>query len=162
MPSSLSGVRAKRDRAEHHLNLIEQRIQAFVNSDPYTVSVEGHPERGFYQARLVHPKEFPSTELSLMVGDCIHNMRSALDYVAWELASGDISDKTTMFPICVDRDTFDKHGRRRIGKVMPDKANLLERGRPSFLPCLNWKVIEHYGPEDLASLAPNPRFEQRQ
>jgi len=48
--------------------------------------------------------------ISLMIGDCVHNMRAALDYIAWELAGYDIKETTTMFPICGTADEFNTKG----------------------------------------------------
>ena len=55
-------------------------------------------------------------DLLAVVGDAIGNMRSALDYVAYELARhhvveagnemGDKEEAATAFPICVDEETF--------------------------------------------------------
>lgn len=123
MPS-LYGVMEKRNRAEHHLVAIEQCITDFFNSDPYPVITDSHSEDGIYHARLVHPKRLPARQLALMIGDCVHNMRSALDYIAWELAGADPGDMETMFPIYDTKPGFDKLGRRRI-KRLPDKAKTL-------------------------------------
>ena len=135
MPPSLYGVMAKRDRANDHLERIERHIQTFFDSNPYPFATERHPEHGLYQARLIHPKDFPATELSLMIGDCVHNMRSALDYIAWELAGGNINDMQTMFPIFDTKAGFDRRGRKRIEAITnEDVRTKIERFQPYNSP----------------------------
>lgn len=131
----IDGIIAKRNWAEHHLYIVERGIDDFLNSDPYPVSIERYPENGIYLARLVNPKEFPATEMALMIGDCVHNMRSALDYIAWELAGGDIFDKETMFPIFETKAGFDTRGRKRIKKIASREAvALIEKFQPYNTP----------------------------
>lgn len=130
MPN-LYGVIEKRNRAEHHLKLIETRIADFFDSDPYSVLTDSHPELGVYHACLVYPKKLPGRELALMVGDCVHNMRSALDYIAWELAGASIADTETMFPIYETDIGFRKNAPRRIKRLPPDAQTLIERLQPS-------------------------------
>lgn len=54
-------------------------------------------------------------ELSTAIGDALHNLRSSLDSVAYELARRHVGDgmterqqKAVQFPICVDREEFDE------------------------------------------------------
>lgn len=130
MPPTLFGVIEKRDWAEHHLNLIEKSIGDFIDSDPCSIITDGHPERGVYDARLVYPKKLPFRSISLMIGDCVHNMRASLDYIAWELAGYDIKDATTMFPICGTADEFNKKGIKRIKRLPSDAQAAIERLQP--------------------------------
>lgn len=57
-------------------------------------------------------------DLSLLAGDCVHNMRSALDHVAYQLAtsySGSLLDsqlKSIEFPIIGDADDFSRTTKR--------------------------------------------------
>ena len=130
MPT-IYGVLEKRKWAEHHLKLIEQSIGDFFNSDPYPIMSDGDPENGVYHACLVYPKKLSVRDLSLMIGDCVHNMRSALDYIAWELAGASLTDTETMFPIYETDVGFRKNGLRRIRNVRPDEAKtLIERLQP--------------------------------
>lgn len=122
--ASLDGSRAKRDRAHHHLEAIEQRIGEFLSSNPYPIAIEAHPKEGQYVMRLREPKPFPVHELAVMIGDCVHNMRAALDFITWELAGARPSDRRTMFPIFETPEQFRKNGTWRI-KDIPDEARAL-------------------------------------
>ena len=131
MAPTLSGVTEKRKWAEHHLKLIESSIRDFLASDPYPVLTDSYPECGVYHALLIGPKTLPAREIALMIGDCVHNMRSALDYIAWELAGASLADTETMFPIYETDIRFRKHGLRRIKNVQPkDARTLIERLQP--------------------------------
>jgi hypothetical protein len=81
MPS-LYGVIEKRNRAAYHLKTIERTITEFLNGNTFLVETKGEPERGIYHAHLVGPPKLPARELAVMIGDCVHNMRSVLDYIA--------------------------------------------------------------------------------
>lgn len=129
MPS-LYGVIEKRNWAEHHLKLIETRITDFIGDDPYPVLTDSHPKLGVYHACLVYPKKLPARELTLMIGDCVHNMRSALDYIAWELAGASMADTETMFPIYETDIGFRKHALRRMKRLPLDAQTLIERLQP--------------------------------
>ena len=129
MPS-LYGVLEKRKWANHHLVLIEKLIADFFGSDPYPVITDPHPEEGVYHCRLVYPKKLPVRDLALMIGDCVHNMRSALDYVAWEVAGADIADMETMFPIYDTAAGFAKNAPRRIKRLPLNAQTLIEQLQP--------------------------------
>jgi hypothetical protein len=98
-PPNLLGCRAKLGRARSHFEALASRVGNFFARQRYIVSVERHDDGKQYIARLVKPPEIPAIEWALLIGDCIHNARSAPDYLVWELAGADPDDRTTMFPI---------------------------------------------------------------
>lgn len=130
MPPSLYGVLETLDWAEHHLGLVEQSIGGFFGSDPYPIMTERDPENGVCHARLVYPKKLPVRDLSLMIGNCMHNMRPALDYIAWELAGGNIADLETMFPIFDISAEFKRRGMKSITRLSTDARTVIERLEP--------------------------------
>ena len=80
----LQGIQAKIDWAKQHIGTLEQAIKTFRTSDPYGFKIENDPKSGdkihIIQIRQQTPANFP-----LIIGDAIHNLRSALDYLAWQL-----------------------------------------------------------------------------
>ncbi len=82
-------------------------IRAYGESQPFTVYKEEEQATGDLVYR-VKVKEFPPIELSLPLGDAIHNARSALDYLAWQLviAGGGTPQKGTTFPISESQAKF--------------------------------------------------------
>lgn len=82
-------------------------------SQPYEVRQEETEQVGelAYRFRLLRPAP---TEMLTIVGDALHNMRSCLDSVAYELAQsykGDMTEKqqaAAQFPICQTGEDFDE------------------------------------------------------
>ncbi len=95
----LRGVRAKIERTNEHIHDLEARIQAFRSKNPYGVVTEDDAQarQRLYKAKvhLAIPVEF-----SLVIGDALHNLRSALDHLAYQLvdSNGASPDRFTSFP----------------------------------------------------------------
>lgn len=105
--------------ALRHLVRLDRAIEAFVSGDPppYTATVQHYPQNDSYVARLRVTREAPTQDWSLSAGDIIHNMRSALDNLAYSLAlahSGTPSEeqaRALQFPICDSEGEFEKRYR---------------------------------------------------
>jgi hypothetical protein len=130
MPPTLFGVLEKRDWAHHHFNLIETSINGYINSNPCPIITDGDPEKGIYTARLHYPQAFDVRTIGLMIGDCVHSMRCALDYLVWELAGFDLNDQDTMFPICESAEDFQRIRKKRIGRLSSEAQTAIERLQP--------------------------------
>lgn len=72
-------------RARLHIDEVHQRVRVLNASNPWSVDMElaEDPDSWVFRFRIQHP--IPA-DLCAAVGDAIANMRSALDYVAYELA----------------------------------------------------------------------------
>lgn len=77
---------------------------------------------------------FPFVEWGLAVGEYIHNVRSALDNLAFALARLKMDPPTrpnaVTFPIYRDKDAFQKNGRRNIDQMPEAVTALIERIQP--------------------------------
>ncbi len=102
----LKSVREKIARAQSHFDAINSALRLTLSSKPeaesVTIDVKGEGQHAISKFRKVEPID-PS--LPMMIGDCIHNLRSALDHVAFQLAvvngkSSGAAEKT-MFPVCL-------------------------------------------------------------
>lgn len=101
MSAFFRDARLKIERAKKHIADFESAVMA--QEDTYTVTIEHHPETGAQS--LVH--EFPDFEralfdLSLIAGDAIHNLHSALDFAWYNAISRHLPDKisdSTKFPV---------------------------------------------------------------
>lgn len=75
----------KLNRASRHIEDLDKHVHDFMRRNPYAVVSESgpRPNETTYRLRVVHaiPIEFGA-----IVGDCLHNLRSALDCAAFELA----------------------------------------------------------------------------
>jgi hypothetical protein len=71
-------------RANHHIDDLERQFAAFIEHNPHTLSIQTNPDNGRLAIRIRFRKE-PDTDLALIIGDAVHNLRSALDHMTWEL-----------------------------------------------------------------------------
>src|SRR4051812_7680913 len=81
----LEGVRLKLVRADEHLETLDNQITSFLEREPYSVSYERKPD-GSEHIYRAHVVEDPPLALGVLIGDCLQNMRSALDHLVWQLA----------------------------------------------------------------------------
>lgn len=88
----------KVERANKHFLDFDIEIRAFNASDPYKIVHERDPETGYLVVKVRRLKH-PPDNLTLIVGDAIHNLRTALDYLACDLALRNGKDtKRVYFP----------------------------------------------------------------
>jgi len=116
MASRLSSTIAKIERAKEHVRNLETEISTFWSPDRYTISREDDPDTGDEVFRI-HGKDFDlPARWSCIIGEVVHNLRSALDHLAWQLvlANGQTPARTTEFPIF---ETSDKYESRVEGKI---------------------------------------------
>jgi len=80
----LTECNARREWASKHLAVLQEAVCAYEQSDPYQIRQEFSPSR--YTASIyVTAKPLP-LDISFMAGDVLHNLRSTLDHLAWQLA----------------------------------------------------------------------------
>jgi hypothetical protein len=130
MNHPLDGVRKKIIRAETHLAAIRAEVQSHKNR--CTVLAKKHRNADSLFELYAN---FPSPDLSLscMISDCINNLRTALDYLVYELASRSGEPAIhSLFPICNTSNTYHRQveDRDRLHNV-PDKArSIIESLQP--------------------------------
>lgn len=97
---SLDGTRLKLERAKDHLRDFEAATQRFFQTNPYEIVVQDNTHADQRQHVVVRADPLPAS-LSLILGDAIHNLRSALDHLIWQLviANGGKPNRNTGFPI---------------------------------------------------------------
>lgn len=131
----LTGVLAKLDRAEEHLATLDASLKMWRSSNPYSFTDTKHPdatEVRFY----IHFDVAPDlSRWGLLTGDCVHNLRSALDHLVWEATDPTQRDRTTEFPIFEDEPKFLSEerggGRYKIrGVESSELRDLIERYQP--------------------------------
>src|SRR4051812_15728053 len=77
--------RAKLDRAGELVTLIHSELAAYYASEPFTHRTERHDDPPRIEL-WVEPVEPPPLRLGVLMGEFIHNLRSALDHLVWQLA----------------------------------------------------------------------------
>jgi hypothetical protein len=102
----LVSVREKIGRAQCHFDAINSALKLTLGTEPETESVTIDVDREGQQLVSKFRKVTPiDPSLPLMIGDCVHNLRSALDHLVYQLAVLNGTSKSaaekTMFPICL-------------------------------------------------------------
>jgi hypothetical protein len=124
------------ERAWEHLQSLEAECSGWLKEHPYRVYGELDTEG---RNKLVKVEIFqqPSAELSLLIGDCLHNMRSALDNLVYDLAiahRGSPLSKSiardSQFPIFKDCGKFISKGMDQIRGIHPDAKTLFKDLQP--------------------------------
>lgn len=126
----LAGIRAKLDRADEQLKNFNEEWGRFLNDEkPYTVTFKYGVDTD--QNLVVKPtfevSKDPPLRLSVLAGEIVHNIRSALDHLACELIEvhGSRPARRTAWPIALTEDTWvhrvecpsDRTGKRLRGPL---------------------------------------------
>lgn len=132
MRPSLSDPRAKLDRAGEHLDVLGAELKAFSDRDQHGIVPDDELDEGRQVLRF-REREKPPVKLGLVFGDFIHNLRSALDNLACQLAylGGAESCDKTQFPICGTPEQFAAQIKRgRLAGVSEQHIAMVERSQP--------------------------------
>jgi hypothetical protein len=111
MVHPLESAMLKLDRAREHLDQLDAELQRFLDAQPYAIGIHfdfDAPEHTVVAHELLPPPR----RLGLLMGDAIHNTRSALDHLVYELAGLDPKVKRgekTQFPVCESPPLFDQY-----------------------------------------------------
>jgi hypothetical protein len=84
MDNIFHGPRLKVERAKKHIDDFNQEIIEFTGRDPYGIIEDRDSQPGKLVIRYVVRAPPPHT-WPLLVGDAIHNLRSALDLLACDI-----------------------------------------------------------------------------
>ena len=115
MPHPLDGARLKVVRAYEHLDGLKLAIADYEKRNPYSVNIGTHPD---YRDASANVTAHPESRISAIIGDCLQNLNSALDYVMWEVAGtfagrplvpGPTGKDTPHFPIFITPANFTKY-----------------------------------------------------
>jgi hypothetical protein len=140
MAYELDGCRAKIRRAQAHLDTLERRITNFVHPNPYRLVQQRDVGRGALVASIAEAPALPVEEWAVIIGDCVHNLRAALDYIAWQVAGANTGDRETQFPVFVDKQGWRNGGLRRIKRMPVAVQAFIEAVQPYHdpNPHLHW------------------------
>lgn len=123
------GPRAKIDRAKEHLEHFDTLINGYLESNPYRFRLEEDID-GTSHVFLDYQEPIP-IRWSVVVGDIIHNARSALDLLithARFVETGEIED--IRFPIFRNRTDFEERGLKKFRGMRPRSYRFLRLIKP--------------------------------
>src|SRR5215204_6186791 len=137
MTIDLSGPRAKIERAYEHRNALESELVPVLNGERHQsqLSAKLDPDTGFHVFRVASMPDSFQRRVAVIVGDLVHNLRSGLDQLAWQLVL-DCSGRPTKpgeikrikFPIETDRERLART--YTFSKISPSDQALLDRAQP--------------------------------
>ena len=84
MTVTLLGSWAKHEQAMEHYATLAVESEAYLRQVQFSAEVVTTPEGGVEPQFYAEPQ--PPSRLGTIVGDVVHNLRSALDVAAWQLA----------------------------------------------------------------------------
>jgi hypothetical protein len=129
-PATLKGVELKLERAKDHFETLANSITAFLRDpDTYSVVLEVNKERR--PVLVMEDIKEPCPEWDVLIGDCVHNLHSALDHLAFQLMVGNTPAKqrrefvkSSAFPIFLSSREFRKLRSKgsRKGEPTPDSG----------------------------------------
>lgn len=128
----------KIERARHHLDELRLLVHEYLQTEPWTVEREatGVPDQSLYR---FHSSSPPPAIISTTAGDIVHNLRSALDNLAYGMAERNLrreldQDEETApsFPVYVDEDRFDDHMTKQLRVAKGKALHLQVRDRTAL------------------------------
>lgn len=127
----MSGIEAKIERAKEHFDEIKQLVLAFGESKPYRVVGQEHSETGEYW-HVLRVRRYPPRRIAAVTGDMLHNLRSALDFLAWQLVEANGVEPTdkTSFPISNSPEEFETSGLRKVEGASKGAVELVKAAKP--------------------------------
>ena len=127
-------------RAEEHFDAVKADLIAWKESKPYVVTKQSDSE-GKRHGLVVQIYKFPPFDrLSLVSGDCVHNLRGALDTLIYAAAIRDSginpppNAKALQFPITDDSVAFAGEQKRRLAPLSARTQTRVERAQPYNRP----------------------------
>ena len=128
-------------RALHHLDSLEAKVREWIRAwrerrpYDYVVEIDREKDEKLVKVQLLEP---PPAEFRLIIGDCLHNLRSALDNLVYELALAHLGfdylperrARVLEFPIFGDREMKVWECRNKIGCIHPDAQAVIKGLQP--------------------------------
>ena len=124
-------IETKIERAEKHIRDLENAIKSFIKTNPYAVLGQQDAETGMYVYKLKIVRH-PPLGWSAILGDAIHNLRSALDILVWQLilAEGNKPSRKNAFPVSSSPKGFESHLKEKVKGVSPQALELFKAAEP--------------------------------
>ena len=168
MTHPLDGCWAKIARSHEHLDALQAEVAQFPDeAKDVAFAEEFDPQTNKIRVFVERAPSFP-VHWSLIAADAFQNLRTALNYLAWELATWNLKRKgemrdpnsQTQFPIAIEENRFNLGQVADLGpdhialikRLQPFDPDFIEAQRTSGLPPSPGQVVQ------LAPLTPQLRL----
>jgi hypothetical protein len=126
--SRLAGCHAKIARAREHFDELKRGAADFFEDNLARV------ETGEIGLDVIESPVAPPARLSLILGDMVHNLRCALDYLAWELAKANLGgtepSRKTQFSLANSPEEFARLSQHQLRDLSRPDQETIERMQP--------------------------------
>lgn len=142
MAHPLDGCWAKVERSKEHIDALDQYLRTTfgVEANRPRLGIKFDKQVGEYKEYVIYASYVPDfsvifTRIGVILGDLAHNLRSALDYLTWQLAlsytHGSIKHPTRVqFPIADTDVLFREEAKDHLREVDPAHHAIIERFQP--------------------------------
>jgi hypothetical protein len=130
MGRPLDGVEAKIALARVHLEALHRAAGRLFAEQPIRIDLLPDRQEGWFLVRPDFVAE-PPLSLGVGIGDVVHNLRSALDHLVWQLSLVQTAkpSRQTQFPIADNASAF-RDQCFRIAWLPPDQQAMIESVQP--------------------------------
>lgn len=114
-------IAVKVERSREHVRTLEAEVRSYLSSNPYVIGTKRDPESRRLIYFLVSVQPTPH-RVSAILGDTIHNLRSALDHLAYQLVwvgTGKAPLSHVYFPIADDQARYLEQRRHQMKGAPP-------------------------------------------
>ncbi len=130
----MSDPKLKLDHARGHLDRLQSELVEFERFRPFQ-HVRDWDEEGVAYVYRAQVNREPPPAVGLLIGDVLHNIRSALDHLVWELDDRDADLKReTEFPIFLEQERYQKGALRKVAGLSADAQSIVENFQPYHSP----------------------------
>ena len=133
MVQYLDGIEAKLSRADAHLKAIKDALKPIIEAEPDLIPAEFDRDSGKYLFRAQRDS-LRGDWLSPVIGDCVHNLRAALDYIVWALTTDAVRTSKAAnkieFPIYPDPTAYDLGVVQKLIGVPPKAQTVIKCLQP--------------------------------
>ena len=131
MPCLFEGPKLKVERAKRHICELDTEISTFRGRERYRIVIETDTTTHWHQAIFRVQEDIPAY-FAVIIGDVVHNLRSALDLLACELVRlNRRNDSKVYFPFAKTRDDLVIAIKRaRIDRAGPEVVTIIRSLKP--------------------------------
>jgi len=127
----LDQIQVKVRRAHAHYADLVSAVHSYLATKPYAISTRRDTGKGLiYFVSSIQPTP---TNISAILGDTIHNLRSALDHLAYQLVfvgAGRLPSSKAYFPIADNAAKYVEQRGRQINGATPQAISMIDALEP--------------------------------
>jgi hypothetical protein len=147
--------RLKIKRADKHIADINSLLQSFIDSDFYDLAIDKGADSGENFLRVAIREGLPAEDYALIIGDALHNLRSALDLAFYQsvILCGGTPTKWTRFPVADTREELksrlnsalkEQRISRVLSNILLDVVKAYKSGNGALWTLHDWNITDKH------------------